>query len=99
MEIHLCSCFNSILEDNHLDVLMAHTHNYNILLRHSVVHHTRHSCVGYRDQRQPEYDNSIFVSGYGIENINQEKICVSTTTTTLPSVTEVKILTCARNGI
>ena len=38
---------------------MAHTHNYNILLRHSVVHHTRHSCVGYRDQRQPEYDNSI----------------------------------------
>ena len=77
---------------------MAHTHNY-ILLRHSVVHHTRHSCVGYRDQRQPEYDNSIFVSGYGIESINQEKICVSTTTTTLPPVTEVKIMTCARNGI
>ena len=51
---------------------MAHTHNYNILLRHSVVHHTRHSCVGYRDQRQLEYDNSIFVSGYGIESINQE---------------------------
>ena len=54
---------------------MAHTHSYNILLRHSVVHHTRHSCVGYRDQSQPEYDNSIFVSGYGIESINQEKIC------------------------
>ena len=95
MEIHLCCCFNSILEDNHLDVLMAHTHNYNILLRHSVVHHTHHCCVGYGDQRQPEY----VVSGYGIENINQEKICVSTTTTTLPSVTEVKILTCARNEI
>ena len=78
---------------------MTDAHNYNILLRHSVVHHTRHCCVGYRDQRQPEYDNSIFVSGYGIESINQEKICVSTTTPTLPSVTEVKILTCAKNGI
>ena len=78
---------------------MAHTHNYNILLRHSVVHHTRHSCVGYRDQRQPEYDNSIFVSSYGTENISQEKICLSSTMKTLPTVTEIKIMTCARNGI